>query len=78
MKFGHMHLCCIFIAIVILFYLLNRVSMYTGSSPMSCTCTSSQAGAATTAPAAVPEETMAPAATMAPPVGELPGMPMGN
>ena len=55
MKFGGIHFCCIAIAIVVLFFLLNRVSMYTDDSkPMTCTCTSASESA--------PANTVAPAA----------------
>jgi hypothetical protein len=42
MKFGSIHMCCVIVAILILFFLLNRFSMYTegDSRPMTCTCTS--------------------------------------
>jgi len=45
MKFGSIHMCCVVVAILVLFFLLSRVSMYTqgSSSPMTCTCTSASA-----------------------------------
>jgi hypothetical protein len=37
----YFHICCVIIAIIVLFFLLNRVSMYTDDKPIICTCTSS-------------------------------------
>jgi hypothetical protein len=62
MKFGGIHICCVIVAILVLFFLSNRISMYTGDKPMTCTCTSASASepANTVAPATsamVPEAT---------------------
>ena len=43
MKFGSIHMCCVVVAIILLFFLLSKVSMYTGDGPMTCTCTSASA-----------------------------------
>lgn len=65
MKFGGIHICCVIVAILVLFFLSNRISMYTGDKPMTCTCTSAAASepANTVAPAAPTRDEMVPEAT---------------
>ena len=46
------HIICVLVAIVVLFFLLNQVSMYTsdGNKGMTCTCTSGSDTAETPTP----------------------------
>jgi hypothetical protein len=71
------HICCIVIAIVVLFFLLNRVSMYTDDKPMTCTCTS----ASSSEPANTVAPVMTPGAMMPEPTmsgAMMPGAMIGN
>jgi hypothetical protein len=46
MKFEPIHICCVVVAIVLLFFMLNRVSLYTGGEKtMMCKCTSAEPAA---------------------------------
>ena len=82
MKFNRIHICCVIVAILVLFFLYNRISMYEGDKPMTCTCTSASASepANTAAPAAPTSGGMMPGpATMMPEgEGETEGMTIGN
>ena len=79
MKFNRIHICCVIVAILVLFFLYNRISKYEGVKPMTCTCTSASASepANTLAPAA-PTTGAGPATMMPKGEEETEGMMIGN